>query len=536
MFKKILFIVFVLMFLSRAFGQDKTPVEMLGKNKGTIKVLNENDGTYIEALAVAKILKMQVSWFGKSGQLNLKNTGGYFCVLRGGQDFAVVNGKEEKLSRSIIVREGVLYVPFDFLKGSIGKAAGYDVSFSDNKISVEKFYNLELLNIEKTDNGSKIIFSQKSIFKPVVARKGKRRTEIFFPNAVIKRQETLSAQDNFIDRVVISENKKGVDIIFLLKKTALYNDIYDGENSTLVFEASKNKISKPEFKAIAPLPKESGNKRDVAPAASALPESSVPSNILRTAVNKVIAPSVVNLDGKPGKNKRRIRVLIDAGHGDKDPGAVRRGSAKEKDLNLAVAKELYSLLGKDKDFNVKMTRGSDVFITLGNRAKMANDFKADIFISIHANAAKRASADGFEVYFRSDKASSAEAAETAALENEALQYEGKSAAAVSFADLLLKSLALNENMNESSKIASHIRNAVAKNSRSIGIKVYQNNCIKQANFYVLRGVNAPAVLIEMGYLSNANDKKRLNSKPSRAKIAESLRDGIISYAKAEGWK
>jgi N-acetylmuramoyl-L-alanine amidase len=167
---------------------------------------------------------------------------------------------------------------------------------------------------------------------------------------------------------------------------------------------------------------------------------------------------------------------------------------------------------------------------------MANDFKADIFISIHANTAKRASADGFEVYFRSDKASSAEAAETAALENEALQYEGKSAAAVSFADLLLKSLALNENMNESSKIASHIRNAISKNSRSIGIKVYQNNCIKQANFYVLRGVNAPSVLIEMGYLSNANDKKRLNSKQSRVKIAEGLRDGIVSYAKAESWK
>jgi N-acetylmuramoyl-L-alanine amidase len=541
MFKKILFIVFVFMFISHAFGQDKTPVEMLGKNKGTIKVSNENGKIYIEALAIAKILKMQVSWFGKSGQLNLKNNGGYFCVLRGGQDIAVVNGKEEKLSGSVIIREGVLYAPLDFfIQGSIAKDSGYDVSFSDNKINIEKFYNLELSGVEKTDSSSKIIFSQKSIFKPVVARKGKRRTEMFFPNAIIKREETLSVRDNFIDRVVISENKKGVNIIFLLRKSALYNDIYDGENSKFIFEASKNKISKPEFKAAAPLSKKSENMPGNAPVVSAMSEPSVLSDsagsILRTAVAKVMPPAVVNLDGKPGKNKRRIRVLIDAGHGDKDPGAVRRGSAKEKDLNLAVAKELYSLLNKDKNFNVKMTRSNDIFITLGNRAKMANDFKADIFISIHANAAKRASADGFEVYFRSDKASSAEAAETAALENEALQYEGKSAAAVSFADLLLKSLALNENMNESSKIAIHIRNSVAKNSRSIGIKVYQNNCIKQANFYVLRGVNAPAVLIEMGYLSNANDKKRLNSKSSRLKIAEGLRDGIVSYAKAEGWK
>ncbi|MGN0022477.1 MAG: N-acetylmuramoyl-L-alanine amidase, partial [Elusimicrobiaceae bacterium] len=166
----------------------------------------------------------------------------------------------------------------------------------------------------------------------------------------------------------------------------------------------------------------------------------------------------------------------------------------------------------------------------------ANDFKADVFVSIHANAAKRASANGFEVYFRSDKASDAEAAETAALENEALQYEGKGGGTVSFADLLLKSLATNENINQSSKLAGHIRNSVSKKSGDLGIKVHQNSAIKQANFYVLRGVNSTAVLVEMGYLSNANDRKRLNTKSVRQKVAASIRDGIVSYAKAEGRK
>ena len=122
------------------------------------------------------------------------------------------------------------------------------------------------------------------------------------------------------------------------------------------------------------------------------------------------------------------------------------------------------------------------------------------------------------------------------MENEALQYEGKEGGKVTFADLLLKSLANNENINQSSKLAGHIRNSVSKKSSSLGIKVRQDNAIRQANFYVLRGVHAPAVLVEMGYLSNANDRKRLNTKSVKQKMAESIRDGIVSYAKAEGWR
>ena len=109
-----------------------------------------------------------------------------------------------------------------------------------------------------------------------------------------------------------------------------------------------------------------------------------------------------------------------------------------------------------------MTRSDDTFISLGERARMSGKYEADVFVSIHTNAAKRTSASGFEVYFRSDKASDAEAAQTAALENEALQYEGKTSSGLSFADLLLQSLATNENINQSSKLAGHIRLLASK--------------------------------------------------------------------------
>jgi len=231
-----------------------------------------------------------------------------------------------------------------------------------------------------------------------------------------------------------------------------------------------------------------------------------------------------------------LRVCIDAGHGGKDPGANYRGSAKEKELNLIVAKELAKLLKRNRKIEIKMTRDNDTFIPLGTRAKIANNFKADVFVSIHANAAPNKKAKGFEVYFRSDKASDKEAAQTAALENEALNYEEKGVGSVTYADLLLNSLAANENINESSKLAAQIRNSVSNKKVILGIPVNMNNSIKQANFYVLQGVKAPSVLVEMGYVTNKDDKRRLNNKKILQIMAQAISNGVLTYARQEGWK
>ncbi len=256
-----------------------------------------------------------------------------------------------------------------------------------------------------------------------------------------------------------------------------------------------------------------------------------------TVINK-LDTSKKNLPFVPKNlNKEKVlRVCIDAGHGGKDPGANYRGIAKEKELNLIVAKELEKLLKKNKKIEIKMTRKDDTFIPLGTRAKIANDFKADIFVSIHANAAPNKKAKGFEVYFRSDKASDKEAAHTAALENEALNYEEKGVGSITYANLLLNSLATNEHINESSKLAARIRNSVSEKSKTIGINVSTEKSIKQANFYVLQGVKAPSVLVEMGYVTNADDKKRLNNKKILQMMALSINNGVLNYARQEGWK
>lgn len=257
-------------------------------------------------------------------------------------------------------------------------------------------------------------------------------------------------------------------------------------------------------------------------------------------------PTVINRLDTSAKNKPFIpkdlhkesvlRVCIDAGHGGKDPGANYRGSVKEKELNLIVAKEVEKLLKKNKKIEIKMTRSNDTFIPLGTRATIANNFQADLFVSIHANAAPNKNAKGFEIYFRSDKASDKEAAQTAALENEALNYEENGVGSITYADLLLNSLAANENINESSKLAARIRNSVSDKKSVLGIRVDMNKSIKQANFYVLQGVKAPSVLVEMGYVTNKDDKKRLNNRKILQIMALSISNGILNYARQEGWK
>jgi len=549
-------------------AQQSVKVEISGKDKGEINIINYDGQTYIEALKTAKLLKLQTSYFSHSGQLNIKGPKGYFCIIREGRSFAAVNGEDEPLSGAPVMKDGKLYAPLSFFsKGSVSQASGWQTSYEDGKIALEKFYTLELLPFkEKSDGGQNSLLSFKTSqnFDFQTSTRGRDRVDIFIPSAVIKREVSVRVKDSFIESYKTAQRFEGAAITVNLKKQAKFWD-FSKSGDTFIFIASANKIVKPAAPA-APAqtvpPAGQETQTSVPPKPSVLAQNAASeedSSLLgedffdedtsssavktaprapkKTVVNKLVTSSeyaAQKTAAAAPKTSHRARIVIDPGHGGKDSGAVRRGSSKEKDINLKVAKQVYDILKEEKNYEVRITRDNDTFIALGARARQANDFKADIFVSIHANAAKRAGANGFEVYFRSEKASDAEAAETAALENEALRYEGNGKG-VSFADLLLKSLAVNEYMNESSKLAGHIRNTASKNERALGVKVHQKSAIKQANFHVLKGVEAPSVLVELGYLSNSNDRKRLNNKSIQKKMAQVIASGIKSYTKAEGW-
>jgi N-acetylmuramoyl-L-alanine amidase len=223
------------------------------------------------------------------------------------------------------------------------------------------------------------------------------------------------------------------------------------------------------------------------------------------------------------KNKNAKLIIIDAGHGGNDPGAVGPGGTKEKDIALEIAYELKRLFDRNKDYTVVLTRKDDAFIPLAERTNIANEQRGDLFISIHCNANINRKIGGFEVFLLSERASDAEALATANLENSVIELEGKPSPQLARIQRMLWSMMQNEYLNESAELSSFIA-AVAPGRLKI-----QNRGVKQAGFYVLRGTQMPAVLVEVAFISNYSEEARLKDRRFQQSAAQSIYDGVLRY-------
>lgn len=226
---------------------------------------------------------------------------------------------------------------------------------------------------------------------------------------------------------------------------------------------------------------------------------------------------------------RRRRIVVDAGHGGRDSGAIGRRGAREKDYNLLAARELAALLKEEGAFEVTLTRDDDSFLALDERSGKANALESDLFISLHCNASASPSEHGFEIYFLSEKATDPESQRVADAENAVLALEGKSVAEGEAA-LLLQAMAKIEFINDASELAGLMARRIA---RRVDLA---DRGVKQAAFYVLRGTEAPAVLVEMGFLTNSKDEARLGSRRYRRRLIEGVRDGILEFTARRGWR
>ncbi|MDR2351498.1 MAG: N-acetylmuramoyl-L-alanine amidase [Endomicrobium sp.] len=226
---------------------------------------------------------------------------------------------------------------------------------------------------------------------------------------------------------------------------------------------------------------------------------------------------------KKKKFKREKIIVVDAGHGGKDSGGVGAKGTKEKDLNLDMAYELKSIFDKDDDFEIILTREDDTFIPLAERANIANENNADLFISIHCNINLDRNVSGFEVYYLSEKATDSEATATAVLENSVLELEGKPSKKHERLQEMLWSMAMTTFMNESSELSAFI------SSQADGRLKIPNRGVKQASFYVLRGTQMPSVLVESAFLSNYSEEAKLCTKNFRMAVADSIYEGVIRY-------
>ncbi|MHC4871165.1 MAG: N-acetylmuramoyl-L-alanine amidase family protein [Planctomycetota bacterium] len=222
-----------------------------------------------------------------------------------------------------------------------------------------------------------------------------------------------------------------------------------------------------------------------------------------------------------------ITVIIDPGHGGNDPGAIGRRGLKEKDVNLNVGLYLNKFLRK-ANVNVVMTRKNDRFLTLQQRAKIANQTRNSIFISIHANSAKNRSAYGIETFVLSDNISNYSRSRKAAAKynvrksNRMLYGHGKRTAL----DKICR-----EARKDSITLASRIQKETIRTSRD------RNRGVRKENLHVLReSYFAPAVLVEVGFLSNYASERKLKTNSYQKKLAYGISKGIINYLKSRSAK
>lgn len=217
-------------------------------------------------------------------------------------------------------------------------------------------------------------------------------------------------------------------------------------------------------------------------------------------------------------------VVIDPGHGGGDSGAVGPGNILEKDIALGVAKKLAGALEEKSGCKALLTRDGDSFVTLAERTAFANRVNADVFISIHANAAYRKKASGIETFFLSYEATDEDAARIAAIENNINEEEilGAGEAADDLKAILFD-LTETLSRHESSALAESVQMSLVN---SLG---GENRGVKQAPFLVLSRAAMPAILVEVGFISNPGEEKRLTLAREQERLAASIAEGVISY-------
>ena len=277
-------------------------------------------------------------------------------------------------------------------------------------------------------------------------------------------------------------------------------------------KATSQPTSAPTFEKVAPIKDKKGKRgkkkkdkdEEVQPIRAAEPNADGDRSLIRALGLKI------------GK------IVVDAGHGGHDTGTIGPHGLMEKDLVLDVALRLGKLLEQQLGAEVIYTRDDDTFVPLETRTAIANKHEADLFISVHANSSRDASARGVETYYL-NFTSNADALEVAARENAVSQksvYELQD---------LVKKIALKEKIEESREFAADVEKAL---SAGLGSKnsSMRDRGVKKAPFVVLIGANMPSILAEISFVSNPSDEKKLQTPEYRQRVAESLYKGVARYA------
>lgn len=452
----------------------------------------------------------------------------FLSALIHADEYFIIDNNDRTDSLAIYEIDGIKYVDLNVLSSSLSLATSFKKTQEEYRIETEKSYVILLIN-------SPFYKSAGSVFKmsdsPVYGK-----DVILFPLRSIRSVLSKVLPDNasFSDGKlavksaikVKSIEERESEIRILLNGAPSYT-CESGERDVILFlkntsvdvEKFRMKNSKKLIRVLEP----SNDKSEATVIITFAPE-------FIFSASKTLGDTIALLFKKREKldtlnNISSLKtIIIDAGHGGKDPGAIGATGLQEKTLNLDMAQRLKKLINAGcKNLDVIMTRDKDVFVSLAERTQLANKYPNALYISIHCNASKNKSSKGFETYFlstaKTDWERAVEARENSSLTFDLPEEERKGL------DFILWDLAQNEFLSASSLLAEYVQTEYEKKYKT------ENRGLKQAGFYVLKGNYMPAILVETAFISNKDEEKKLKSKDYRQEMAQLIYNGLVRYIK-----
>ncbi|WP_437422555.1 N-acetylmuramoyl-L-alanine amidase [Stutzerimonas chloritidismutans] len=265
------------------------------------------------------------------------------------------------------------------------------------------------------------------------------------------------------------------------------------------------------------------------PADAASSTASVPATTTPGKPAAPVSPALpsVTLPAVPG-GKRDIVIAIDAGHGGEDPGAIGPGKVYEKTVVLSIAKELQRQINADKGFRAELVRTGDYFIPLRKRTEIARKKGADLFVSIHADAAPRSAAYGASVFALSDRGATSETARWLAdSENRSDLIGGAGNVTLGDKDQMLAGVLLDLSMTASLSSSLNVGQKVLSNMGRI--TPLHKRRVEQAGFMVLKSPDIPSILVETGFISNPSEARKLQTASHQQSLARSIHSGVRQF-------
>ena len=510
----------VLLAACMAARADEIRVVVAGKEPRPLECYRIGSVYYLDAGQAAPLYRAQMYWRPRSGRvlLSLHGSQVQFSV---GSDKVMVGGKAMTLSSPVIVRTDRAFVPIDFFASKeFAALSGFVSEFSAQSkvLAIDRKITVGPLQWFSYKDRTRIVLALEPGLEYSIARRGSSGLQMDIPEGRVDSFVRVSVKDGIVETLRLDqEPEENPKIARLSVKfepgVTLWKSREDLQPRRFVLDVFKDRKALDSFLRAIAAPKSAAGSSSTPAQKSAL----VPVQTGSAAVPAV--PSA----------RKRYRIAIDAGHGGKDGGTRGAHKTLEKDINLRAALELAKLLKDSGDFDVLLTRQDDTFVPLSQRSKEADNFHADIFVSLHCNAASNRAEGGFEIYFLSEKASDPESQRVADVENAVLTLEGKSPEHEAAANLL-QAMAKTEFINDSSELAGLMTKELPRHV-DLG-----DRGVKQASFYVLRGTEAPAVLVEMGFLSHPADEVRLASKGFRRKLLDGVYAGILDFARRHHWQ